>query len=255
VVSTTALALVLAAVWGLCRALEAALPALDPARRQPALLAAALALQAVLSLVAVIGFGLRYRAHGQDLDRWLAFGATIWLFAELYGVFTPPLSSDYVSHANVLRLISSGILLVGVWRAIRAAEFGRAVAEERARVAREIHDGLAQYLFAISTQTSLLAGGAAVEQVLPRLQEAARAAQQEARFAVLALSSAGGSASFDSALNRYVEFLASDGSSTSTWRSTGASTSGRTSRSRSSASSRKGSPTSVGMPAPTGRPC
>jgi Histidine kinase-, DNA gyrase B-, and HSP90-like ATPase len=111
VVYTTALPLVLAAVWGLCRALEAALPALDPARRQPALLAAALALQAVLSLVAVIGFGFRYRAHGQDLDRWLAFGATIWLFAELYGVFTPPLSSDYVSHADVLRLISSGVLL------------------------------------------------------------------------------------------------------------------------------------------------
>ena len=47
--------------------------------------------------------------------------------------------------------------------------------------------------------------------MLPRLQEAATAAQQEARFAVLALSSASGSAPFDSALNRYVEFLTADG--------------------------------------------
>ena len=47
--------------------------------------------------------------------------------------------------------------------------------------------------------------------MLPRLQEAASAAQQEARFAVLALSSASGSASFDAALNRYVEFLTADG--------------------------------------------
>ena len=78
-------------------------------------------------------------------------------------------------------------------------------------MAREIHDGLAQYLFAISTQTSLLAGGADVDKVLPRLREAAAAAQQEARFAVLALSSAGGSAPFDAALNRYVEFLTADG--------------------------------------------
>src|SRR5439155_5218655 len=132
-------------------------------------------------------------------------------FADLHAVFTPPLSSDYVSQGDFLRLVSYGFLLVGVWRAIRAAEFGRAVSEERARVAREIHDGLAQYLFAISTQTSLLAGGAAVDRVLPRLQEAARAAQQEARFAVLALSSAGGSAPFDAALNRYVEFLTADG--------------------------------------------
>jgi signal transduction histidine kinase len=209
--ATFGLALVLAGLWAVCRTFGDALPALDPSERQPALLTAALALQALLSLAALVGFGLRYRAHGDDLDRWLAFGATTWLFAELHAVFTPPLSSDDVSQADFLRLLSYGVLLVGVWRAIRAAEFGRAVAEERARVAREIHDGLAQYLFAISTETSLLAGGAAVETILPRLQQAASEAQQEARFAVLALSSAGGSAPFDAALNRYVEFLTADG--------------------------------------------
>jgi signal transduction histidine kinase len=91
------------------------------------------------------------------------------------------------------------------------AEFGRAVADERARVAREIHDGLAQYLFAISTQVSMLESGAPLEQVLPRLKRASTAAQQEARFAVLALSSAGGSAPFDAALRRYVDVLTADG--------------------------------------------
>jgi signal transduction histidine kinase len=199
------------ALWLVCRGVDGGLPLLLPGHRQPDLLTAAVALQAVLGLAALVGFGLRYRAHGEDLDRWLAFGATIWLFADLHGVLAAPLSSEYVSQSDFLRLVSYGLLLVGVWRAIRAAEFGRVVAEERARVAREIHDGLAQYLFAVSTQTSLLAGGADVEKVLPRLQEAASAAQQEARFAVLALSSAGGSAPFDSALTRYVEFLTADG--------------------------------------------
>ena len=52
------------------------------------------------------------------------------------------------------------MLLAGVWRAIGYAEFGRAVAEERARVAREIHDGLAQYLFAVSTHARMLENGA-----------------------------------------------------------------------------------------------
>jgi signal transduction histidine kinase len=210
-VSTIALMLLLTGVWAVCRGVGASLPMLDPARSQPGLLTAALALQALLGLAAVVGFGLRFRRHGEDLDRWLALGATVWLFAELHAVFTPPLSSDYVSQGDFLRLVSYGILLGGVWRAIREAEFGRAVSEERARVAREIHDGLAQYLFAVSTETSLLAGGAPLEKVLPRLQEAAGAAQQEARFAVLALSSAGGSAPFDAALNRYVEFLTADG--------------------------------------------
>jgi signal transduction histidine kinase len=130
---------------------------------------------------------------------------------------------------------------------MRSAEFGRAVAEERGRVARDIHDGLAQYLFAISTQTTMLAGGAPVEQVLPRLQEAAAAAQQEARFAVLTLSSAGGTAPFDAALNRYVGFLTADGNWTSTSRSSAESSSAPTSRSRSSGSSRKVSPTSAAM--------
>jgi signal transduction histidine kinase len=101
--------------------------------------------------------------------------------------------------------------VLGVWRAIRAAEFGRAVADERARVAREIHDGLAQYLFAISTHATMLESGGSAAALAPQIKEAATAAQQEARFAILALSSASGSAPFDAALRRYVEFLTADG--------------------------------------------
>ena len=166
---------------------------------------------ALLALLAVLGFGIRYRARGEDLDSWLALAATLTLFAELHYVLTPRLSSDYISQGDFLRLLAYGLLLVGVWRAISFAEFGRAVAEERARVAREIHDGLAQYLFAVSTHASMLEAGAPLEQTLPKLKEAAAAAQQEARFAVLALSSASGTAPFDAALRRYVEFLTADG--------------------------------------------
>src|SRR5207247_319928 len=82
---------------------------------------------------------------------------------------------------------------------IRFAEFGRAVAEERARVAREIHDGLAQYLFAVATHATMLetAGEATRADTIANLKEATIAAQQEARFAVLALSAASGTAPFD----------------------------------------------------------
>ena len=171
----------------------------------------AASLLAGLWLVALVGFALRYRTHGRDLDSWICVAVTLTLFAELHLVLTPMVSSDYVLPADFLRLLAYGILMVGVWRAIAEAEFGRAVADERARVAREIHDGLAQYLFAISTQVSMLESGAPREQVLPRLKRAATAAQQEARFAVLALSSAGGTARFDAALRRYVDVLTADG--------------------------------------------
>src|SRR5207247_1949557 len=75
----------------------------------------------------------------------------------------------------------------------------------------EIHDGLAQYLFAVSTHATMLENGADPETTLPQLKEAAAAAQQEARFAILALSSASGTAPFDAALRRYVDFLTADG--------------------------------------------
>ena len=205
-------AIVLALCWGIANKAGSALPPLiGDDGDQPLLLTASLAVRALLSLVAMVGFGLRFRSRGNDLDRWLCLGATLALFAELNYVFTPVLSSGYVSQGDFLRLLSYGVLLVGVWRAIRYAELGRAVAEERARVAREIHDGLAQYLFAVSTHAAMLESGADPKRTLAQLKEAAAAAQQEARFAVLALSSAGGSAPFDSALRRYVDFLTADG--------------------------------------------
>src|SRR5205823_13342692 len=146
-----------------------------------------------------------------DLDRWLTLGATLSLFASLHLVFSPLTGTQYVTQGDFLRLLAYAVLLVGVWRAIRSSEFRRAVAEERARVAREIHDGLAQYLFAVTTHVAMLEAGADDPETLPRLKEAALAAQQEARFAVLALSSAAGSAPFDAALRRYVDFLTTDG--------------------------------------------
>ena len=57
----------------------------------------------------------------------------------------------------------------------------------------------------------MIENGAPLEEAVPRLKEAALLAQQEARFAILALSSASGTAPFDSALRRYVEILTADG--------------------------------------------
>src|SRR5262249_55142850 len=144
-------------------------------------------------------------------DRWLALGLTLMLFASIHLVFSPLAGTVLVAQGDFLRLLAYCVLLVGVWRAIRSTEFRRAVAEGRARVAREIHDGLAQYLFAVTTHVSMLEVGADTKETLPRLKEAALAAQQEAGLAVLALSPASGSAPFDAALRRYVDFLTADG--------------------------------------------
>lgn len=205
--------LVLFVAWSLLREAGSALPSLDPAvgQQHPFYLTGTLALQAMIMLVAVVGWGERFRKRDDDLSRWLALGFTLMLFAALQQVFQPLVSGAWVSQGDFLRMLAYIVILVGAWRAIRYAEFGRAVAEERARVAREIHDGLAQYLFAVSTHASMLESGAAAEDTLPRLKEAALLAQQEARFAILALSSASGTAPFDAALRRYIEILTADG--------------------------------------------
>ncbi len=209
----TAAMIVLLAAWILLRAHGSQLPALTrvPGAAEPPGLASVLSIRALLDLLAVVGWGRRLARTGDDFAQWLALGFTLQLFAALHLVFAPPRGATYVAEGEFLRLLAFGLMLVGAWRAMRAAELGRAVAEERARVAREIHDGLAQYLFAVSTHAQMLEAGTPVEEVGPQLKQAAALAQQEARFAILALSSASGTAPFDSALRRYVEFLTADG--------------------------------------------
>jgi signal transduction histidine kinase len=206
------LVLALMVIGGTMPSIAQALPALAPdtATAPPALLTFAYSLNAFLNLAAAVGFGLRFRERLDDLDRWLAFGASLMLFSSLHLVFTPLVGSVEVSPGDFLRVLGYGVFCVGVWRAIQSAEFGRAVADERSRLAREIHDGLAQYLFALSTHATMLEQGGSAAELVPQIKRAARAAQQEARFAVLALSSAGGSAPFDAALQRYVELLTAD---------------------------------------------
>ena len=207
------LVVALVLLWGLIGSIDASLPALVPSvgNAPPFLLTFAYSANAFLNLAAIVGFGLRFRNRLDDLDRWLAFGASLMLFSSLHLVFTPLLGNVEVSPGDFLRVLGYGVFCVGVWRAIKAAEFGRAVAEERSRLAREIHDGLAQYLFALSTHAAMLEQGGSAADIVPKIKYAAAAAQQEARFAILALSSASGSAPFDAALQRYVELLTADG--------------------------------------------
>jgi signal transduction histidine kinase len=203
----------IAGLWVACTSIQHRLPPLtaEVTHQQPLLRTATLAVSALLALAALLGFWRRYRNEGEDLDRWLGLAVTLAMFAEVHTVLTPMPELTYVSQGDFLRLIAYGVLLAGVWRAIRSAEFGRAVAEERARVASEIHDGLQQYLFSIATHVSLLRPDAITDKTIEQLRKAANAAQQEARFAVLALSSAAGNAPFDAALRRYVDVLTSDG--------------------------------------------
>lgn len=111
---------------------------------------------------AAIGFVRQAGASGDELLRWLAGGAVLAAFARLNYFLFPSLYSNWVYTGDVLRLGSYLWFLVGASREIdayRQDQTRLAVAEERRRMARELHDGLVQELSFIRSQTAAAAGG------------------------------------------------------------------------------------------------
>src|SRR5207253_3257083 len=104
-----AAAIALVAAWLLLRAHGSGLPALTSlpgVADAPPGLASALAVQALLDLLAVVGWGRRLAKTGDDLAQWLALGFTLQLFAALHLVFTPPRGANYVAAGDYLRLLA-----------------------------------------------------------------------------------------------------------------------------------------------------
>jgi signal transduction histidine kinase len=99
--------------------------------------------------------------------------------------------SDVVHIGDVLRLAFYVVLAVGAEREIHTywSRLVRAAAsDERRRLARELHDGLAQELAFLSRQTRLLARGAAPPGTDEQLISASDRALDEARRAISTLT-------------------------------------------------------------------
>lgn len=117
-------------------------------------------ISALLLALASLGFTLRARREDDELLAWLAIAATVGAFGRLNYFLFPSGFSEWVFTGDFFRLLFYVLILVGATRQIvayqRSAE-AVAVLEERRRIARDLHDGLAQELAFISTQASELA--------------------------------------------------------------------------------------------------
>jgi signal transduction histidine kinase len=168
-------------------------PALSPVRGgrqlvigQPAVLTAQL-LTMVLFAAAAVGFLRRGERSNDELMKTLSIGAIVGAFASLNYFLFPSLYSQWVYSGDILRLSFYLIILFGVARELNAYWRGLARAaalEERRRIARDLHDGLAQELAFIASQSRLLRRGA----VERRLAAAAERALAESRQAIDALT-------------------------------------------------------------------
>jgi signal transduction histidine kinase len=156
-----------------------------------------LGLGTVLFAAAAVGFARRARRSGDELTGWLAIGAVL---AALYLLF-PSLYSDWVNLGDGFRLAFYVALLTGAFREIGGYQqrlAGAAVLEERRRVARELHDGLAQELAFISAHSRRLRRGFH-PRVVEQLAAAADRALDESRGAISSLAGPLGE-SFDSTI-------------------------------------------------------
>jgi signal transduction histidine kinase len=145
---------------------------------------------AVLFVLAAVGFSRRAEEVGDDLLRWIGAGAILGAFSALHYFFFPSLYSDWVSTGDLFQLGFYALLLVGAAREIDSYWRSRAdaaVLEERRRLARDLHDGLAQELAYVARQARRLA---ARDATLPARQIAAAAerALDESRRAIAVLT-------------------------------------------------------------------
>lgn len=168
----------------------------------------------------------RDRAVG---EAYLALGLLVAAFAQLHAAIFPSAHPEQLGTADLLRLVFYVILYFGIQAEaeavmnelrtaneslarLRDAEGERAALEERARLSRELHDGLAQDLWLAKLKLGRLSASAALSPEDRTLAEEATKAVDvgltEARQGVMALrESADASTSFAMLLQRYVEDL------------------------------------------------
>jgi signal transduction histidine kinase len=124
--------------------------------------------------------------RGEPLLRWVAVAVVLAGFAKLDYALFPPVGPTDVHLGDVLRVAAWGVLLIGVVGEMRTRFRLRAeaaIASERRRLARELHDGVAQELAFIRRRATRLAE-------LPdgvEITEAADRALEDSRRAIEAL--------------------------------------------------------------------
>lgn len=151
----------------------------------------AIALTFALYLLAAVGFVSRAEKTGDELFGWFALATPFAAASSLNYFLFPSLYPGWVYSADLFRLGFYLMLAIGAAREIAAWQEQLAEAAalgERRRIARDLHDGLAQELAFIVGQTRSLVEPTGEAGPFAHIAAAAERALDESRTAIAALS-------------------------------------------------------------------
>ncbi|HEV7885512.1 MAG TPA: ATP-binding protein [Solirubrobacteraceae bacterium] len=172
-----------------------AIPGLDPpsqpAASRPAWQTATQLAAALAAVIAAAAFARRSaRNGGGELDAWIAMAVVLLGGAQLAAALGPVAAPDHVTTGILLRPAAAIVLLAGALAQLGtypSALTRRAVAQERRRIARDLHDGLAQELAYIAAHAPRMAARSG-DPVAAGLAEAAAFALDHSRLVIAGLA-------------------------------------------------------------------
>jgi signal transduction histidine kinase len=162
-----------------------------PAAGRPSLVGGVQLGLTLLYLLAALGFRRRHRLTEDELSGWLAVACILSGASHVNYYFHPAVLSSWVYTGDVFRLGFYLALLIGAAREIASywtSVVAAASLEERRRLARDVHDGLAQEISFIARNARLLRTHGAEPQLVERILSGVARAQEESRRVVGALA-------------------------------------------------------------------
>jgi signal transduction histidine kinase len=147
---------------------------------------------ALLAAAAAIGLARHSAREGDKMERSIAAGVAVLAIARFNFFLVPRLDSSRLYAGDILKLAAYALILQGCIAEFRALQrkLARQVAmDERRRMARDMHDGLAQELAFIATHSQRLGHAGDDAATVVHLQAAAERALHDSRMTIAVLTS------------------------------------------------------------------